>query len=248
MKARILITFLVFVVFALGVLGGVWSQAFLMPYLASDAWFQQWEFVRNWSERTTVVRQVQEVVVRLDDAPQRVAARAESMVVGVESVGAGRVVRGSGFVVFEDGFILTLGSLAPQGYETRVYLADEENFFKAEVIKRDIQQNLAVLKIEARNLATAGFAGSDSPKLGATVVMVAKSLEAGELITIVQAGSIRTKNQDSIRTNMFDKRTLGGAPLFDLEGRIVGLSMFEPDGRLVAIPASVLREFSEARI
>lgn len=244
MKLRILVIFTAVGIFCLGALGGVWAQAFFMPYLAFQAPFEEWRFVQNWSERTTVIREVKEVVIQLDDASERVASRAESMVVGIESRGAGRVVTGTGFSVYEDGFILTLASAVPQGYETRVYLGDGEEFAVAEVLKRDFEQDLAVLKIEKRNLQTAGFASDDSVRLGAPVVMVAKSLEAGKLVTIVNQGSVRTKDENVVRTNIIDKSALGGSPLLNLEGNIVGLSTFEPSGRLVAIPSSVLRAFS----
>ncbi len=244
MKLRILKMVIILAVFALGALGGTWAQVFLMPYLAFHPSFQQWEFVRNWNKRTTVVKEVNEVVIRLDDAAGRVATRAEDIVVGVESRGENRIITGSGFAVTSDGFILTEAHVVPQGYETRVYLREGETFVRAQVLKRDFQHNLAIIKIEVKNLQTGGFSDFDSIRLGAPVVMVAKSLEAGELITLVNQGSVRAKSKTLVRTNIFDKNTLGGSPLFNLEGDIVGLSKFEPNGRLVAIPTSVLRAFS----
>ena len=244
MKSRIFIAAIAFAAFTVGVFGGLWAQAFLMPYLASHAWFQNLEFVRDWNERTTVIREVREVVVRLDDAVERVASGAEGTVVGIESRNSGRTITGSGFVVTSDGFILTLASAVPQGYEVRVYLREGEEFVSADVLRRNFQQNLAIIKIDRRNLQTAGFTNADSLRLGAPIVMVAKSLEAGDLITIVNQGNLRTKDKNFLRTSMFDKNALGGAPVFDLEGRVVGLSTFAPDGRLVAIPSSVLRAFS----
>ena len=247
MKSRILTIFIAVGILSLGALGGMGAQVFLMPYLVSHDPFQQWKFVRqlaDWNERATVIREVKEVVIRVDDAAQQVVARAENMVVGIESKGAGRVIAGSGFVVYEDGFILTLASIVPQGYETRVYLKNGKDFVSAEVLRRDLEQNLAILKVDAQNMQTAEFASFEGIRIGAPVVMVAKSLEAKELITIANQGIVRTKNQSALRTNIFDKDTLGGSPLFDLEGHIVGLSTFELGGRLVAIPSSVLRAFS----
>lgn len=244
MKVRLQTILISTGMFYLGAVGGIWAQAFVLPYLASHSLFQEWKFVQDWNNRATVIREVREVVIRIDDAVERVATGAESMTVGVESRSVGRVVRGSGFVVTSDGFILTLASVVPQGYETRVYLKEGEASVLAKVLKRDFQQNLAILKIEAQNLQTAGFATEDSIKAGAPVVMVAKSLEGNSLVTIVNQGSVRTKDSRAVRTNIFDKTTLGGSPLFDLEGDIVGLSTFEPSGRLVAIPASILRAFS----
>jgi len=232
-------------VFALGIFGGIWAQAFLMPYLSSHPNFQQWRFVKDWNTRATVVREQREVVIRIDDAAERVAERAEGMTVGMESrSGEDRVVRGSGFAITSDGFILTLASLVPQGYATRVYLKKGDDPVSAEVLKRDFQKNLAIVKIDARALQTTGFALDDSLKVGAPVVMVAKTVEAGSLITIVNQGIVRTREKDIVRTNIFDKATLGGSPLLNLEGDIVGLSMFDSSGRLVAIPSSILRAFS----
>lgn len=245
MKPGILTIGIIIGVFALGAFGGIWAQAFLLPYLSSHPNFQEWSFVKDWNTRATVIREVREVVIRIDDAGEQVASRAEGMIVAMESKrGEGRVIQGSGFVATSDGFILTLAAVVPQGYETQVYLKEGGKPIPAEVLKRDVQKNLAIVKIDERNLQTTGFANEDSPRVGAPVVMVAKTLEAGSLKTIVNQGSVRAKDEDVVRTNIFDQATLGGSPLLNLEGNIVGLSMFEPDGRLVAIPALVLRTFS----
>ncbi len=244
MKLRILAIFVVISIFVVGALSGIWTQAFFLPSLASHPVFQQWKFVQDWSARTTLIREVREVVIRVDDAAERVAARAEGMVVGIESKSGSHTIVGSGFALTSDGFILTLASLVPQGYETRIYLRNKEEFVSGEVLRRDFTRNLAIIKSNLKNMQTAEFASSDLSSLGAPVVMVGKSLEEEKLITIVNQGTVRTKDQNRIRTNIFDKTTLAGSPLFDLEGRIVGLSTFEPNGRLVAIPASILRAFS----
>ena len=244
MKHRILTIVGIIGVFSLGSLGAIWAQAFLMPFFSSHSSFQEWGFVRDWNNRTTVVREVLEVVIRTDEQVQRVAARAEGMVVGLESRSGSLIIGGSGFVVTSDGFLLTLASQVPQGYKVWVYLKEGVDPVLGEVLKRDIQKNLAIVKIDKRDLQTTGFALDDSVGAGAPVVLVAKSVEAGSLVTIVNQGSIRTRDKDVVRTNIFDKSTLGGSPLLNLEGNIVGMSMFEPSGRLVAIPASVLRAFS----
>src|SRR3989344_5944831 len=242
MKHRILTIVGIIGVFSLGALGAIWAQAFLMPFLSSHSSFQEWGFVQDWNNRITVVREVREVVIRTDEAVQRVASRAEGMVVGLESRSGNLVIGGSGFVVTSDGFLLTLASQVPQGYEVRVYLEEGKDPLLGEVLKRDVQKNLAIVKIDKRDLQTTGFA--DLAEAGAPVVLVAKSVEAGSLVNIVNQGSIRTRDKDVVRTNIFDKITLGGSPLLNLEGNIVGLSMFEPSGRLVAIPSSILRAFS----
>src|SRR3989344_195392 len=185
MKHRILTIVGIIGVFSLGSLGAIWAQAFLMPFFSSHSSFQEWGFVQDWNNRTTVVREVREVVIRTDEQVQRVAARAEGMVVGLESRSGSLIIGGSGFVVTSDGFLLTLASQVPQGYKVWVYLKEGVDPVLGEVLKRDIQKNLAIVKIDKRDLQTTGFALDDSVGAGAPVVLVAKSVEAGSLVTIV---------------------------------------------------------------
>ena len=208
MKHRILTIVGIIGVFSLGSLGAIWAQAFLMPFFSSHSSFQEWGFVRDWNNRTTVVREVREVVIRTDEQVQRVAARAEGMVVGLESRSGSLIIGGSGFVVTSDGFLLTLASQVPQGYKVWVYLKEGVDPVLGEVLKRDIQKNLAIVKIDKRDLQTTGFALDDSVGAGAPVVLVAKSVEAGSLVTIVNQGRIPNPNKDFFLITKLGLRSL----------------------------------------
>ena len=244
MRLRVLIFFVAISAFLLGAVGGIWAQAFFMPYLAFQDPFQEWKFVQNWSERTTVIREVKAVVIQLDDAIERVAARAESMVVGIESRGSGRGITGDGFSVFEDGFILTLASIVPQGYEVMVFMNDEEGGVEAQVLKRDVKKDVALLQIEKSGLKTTSFADEEDIKLGMSVLLLGKVFEEDKLITIVNKGVIKALSEDKVRTTIFEKTVLKGSPLFNIEGKILGLNVIDKEGKVTAIPASTLRSFS----
>ena len=246
--AKILILLLVF---GLGTLGGVWAQAFLMPFLASQSASADIKFVKEWSERTTVIKEVDEIFINRDEAVERAVDRVQNVVVGVQSTGlpageAGRkgVVGGSGFIVASDGLILTRASVVPQGYEPLVYMVEGKEPVEAEVIKRDVKEDLALLKIGADNLQTAGFVNEERIRLGATVIVVANIVEDGELISIANEGTVRTIGESVLRTNIFDKAALRGAPLVNLEGDIVGVITVLEDRRVVATPSSTLRDFA----
>lgn len=232
------------VVFVLGGIGGIWAQAFFMPFLASSDAFSDIRFVKEWSERTTIIKEVDEIFINQDEAVERVVEKIQNVVVGIQSTKAGVVVNGSGFTVTSDGLILTRASVVPQGYEVVVYMTGKEEPLAAQVVKRDAKRDLALLKIEADNLQTAGFANEENIHLGAQVVMVANIVEDGELISIANKGTIRTIGEELIRTNMFDKAALRGAPLANLEGDILGIITIFEDRRVVATPSSILREFS----
>lgn len=220
--------------FCLGATGGIWAQAFLMPALASSDTFAAVPFVKEWSARTIIIREVQEMFITRDQAAQQVAQRGQSLVVSVQT--------GSGLILTSDGLVLTLAELVPAQNSVSVVLESADNPLAAQVLKRDTAANLALLKIDRNNLSTVGF--ESSAALGQDLVMVARVVEGGELIAITNQGTVRTVENDIIRTNMFDKASLKGSALFDLEGNIVGVVNIEQGGRVVAIPASAIRAFT----
>jgi len=230
-------------VFSLGAAGGIWAQAFLLPYAASHPVFQDMQFVKDWAEHTTVIREVREITISKEEVAG-VVEKGEKTTVGIASTSGASTVFGSGLIVTADGFIITIADVVPPGHKPTVYIAKGEEPVAAQLLKRDAEKNLAIIKVERQNLSSVGFARQDSWGIGDVVVMVAKALEANDLVTIAQEGTVRTKDADIIRTNIFDKQTLQGSPLFNLEGQVVGINSFDSTGRLVAIPVSVLRDFS----
>ena len=231
-------------VFSLGAAGGIWAQAFLLPYAASHPVFQGMQFVKDWAEHTTVIREVREITISKEEAVAGAVEKGEKATVGIASTSGASTVFGSGLIVTADGFIITIADVVPPGHKPTVYITKGEEPVAAQLLKRDAEKNLAIIKVERQNLSSVGFARQDSWGIGDVVVMVAKALEVNDLVTIAQEGTVRTKNADSIRTNIFDKQTLQGSPLFNLEGQVVGINSFDSTGRLVAIPVSVLRDFS----
>ncbi|MCH7604424.1 serine protease [Patescibacteria group bacterium] len=231
-------------IFLLGSMGGIWAQAFLLPYFASTAPFQDWGFVQEWNSRTTIIREIHEVIINRDDAIQRGVERAEKAVVGIKSERSGVVREGSGFIATSDGFILTLARIVPVGYSVEVYLRDEPEPIEAQILKRDSDVDLVLLKIERGGLQTASFAQEGDLKLGMSVFLVGKIFESGEIVTIANQGIVKALSDGLIRTNIFEVSILGGSPLLDLEGRVLGLSTIDREGKVTAISSSILRFFS----
>lgn len=231
-------------IFLLGSIGGIWAQAFLLPYFASTVPFQDWGFVQEWNSRTTIIREIHEVVINRDDAIQRAVERAEKAVVGIRSERDGVVREGSGFIATSDGFILTLTRIVPAGYSAEVYLQDESESIEAQILKRDSDADLVLLKIERGGMQTASFAQEGDLKLGMSVFLVGKIFEAGEIVTIANQGIVKALSDGLVRTNIFEVSALGGSPLLDLEGRVLGLNTIDRDGKVTALSSTALREFS----
>jgi len=236
MPKRILTLLLLFLI---GVAGGLWSQAFLLPSLAANPAFQNWQFLKDWNARTQVIAPVEQIFVTENKAIERIIQRVKGTVVAVKSAGARR---GSGLVYTSDGLIVTLSSLVPAGFAVDVY-PEGQDPLPAQVLKRDLASNLVLLKIEDMGLKTAGFVGNGGVELGERLVLLAKIVEAGESTALSNLGIVKKVEEDSLVTSIVERENVDGAPLFDVEGRVAGLADADFQGNIFAIPSSILREF-----
>ena len=228
--------FLIACVFVLGAVGGIWAQAFLLPYLASSPSFQNLKFIQDWNARTVLVQPVSRISVTEQAALEKTVEKASKAVVLVQS-GIGR--KGSGLLVTSDGLILTRASLVPSGFVVSVSLDQSQETIPAQVLKRDAANNLALLKVAKSNLPTAGFLGNGDLKPGTKLVLIARS-DTG---TIVNEGVVRSVAGDLIQSTMTEMAASTGAAIFTVEGRVAGIAAVASTGSVTVIPASFLRSF-----
>jgi len=168
-------------------------------------------------------------------------------IVGVKTkTVSGEVLEGSGIVVTSDGLIVTLASLVPKGSDFSFFVDGKWPAFQ--ILKRDLDNDLALIKVEKGGLKTRGFVDMTKIKLAEPVFLVGTDFPT--VITtstlpqnIVNAGIITTFNEDSVQTNIFEKQIMAGSPLFDIEGKLVGLSTIAEDGRVSTIPSNLIRTF-----
>jgi len=137
--------------------------------------------------------------------------------------------QGTGFIVSEDGYILTNNHVVDQADEVRVILTDERSY-EAEIVGTDPQTDVAVLKIEATGLQPATLGDSDSLSVGQWVVAAGSPLGLSSTITagIVSAtGRSRvgvTDYEDFIQTDAAINPGNSGGPLVNLRGEVVGMN------------------------
>lgn len=141
--------------------------------------------------------------------------------------------QGSGAIVHPDGFIITNrhvvmlnnNVIAKDAY---VILADRREF-KARVLGVDDNTDIALLKVEERNLPFVRFCDSDKVRVGDVVFAIGNPLGVGLSVTsgIVSAlGRSPGINsvEDFIQTDAAINPGNSGGPLIDFEGRIVGMN------------------------
>jgi S1-C subfamily serine protease len=152
---------------------------------------------------------------------------------------------GTGFVIRQDGVVVTNYHVVECSSEISVLTSDEEpQTYAARVIGGDQQADLAVLKVEAEGLPTVPLGDSDQLDLGQQVVAIGYSLglEGGPSVTsgIVSsltrqievadpsAGANCTNGQrvygDVIQTDAAINPGNSGGPLVDLAGNVVGIN------------------------
>lgn len=136
--------------------------------------------------------------------------------------------QGSGFIVSSDGVILTNAHVIDGAQEVTVKLNDRREF-KATVIGADSQTDVAVLRIDAKNLPTVVIGDPAQLRVGEPVLAIGSpyGFENTATAGIVSAKS-RTLPDDTyvpfIQTDVAVNPGNSGGPLFNLRGEVVGIN------------------------
>jgi serine protease Do len=138
---------------------------------------------------------------------------------------------GSGFLISDDGYILTNNHVVDGADEIQVRLIDRREF-DALVIGADERSDLALLKIEASDLPYLKFAKPNSLKVGEWVLAIGSpfGLDYSASAGIVSAigRSIPTEKNENyvpfIQTDVAINPGNSGGPLFNLKGEVVGIN------------------------
>lgn len=137
---------------------------------------------------------------------------------------------GSGFIVSSDGYIVTNHHVINGADDIEVSLQNRSSY-KATLIGSDARTDLAVLKVDATDLPVAELGDSSSLKVGQWVLAIGSPFGFDYTATqgIVSALSRSLPSNDSnyvpfIQTDVAVNPGNSGGPLFDLEGRVVGVN------------------------
>ena len=135
---------------------------------------------------------------------------------------------GSGFVISRDGFIITNYHVVKDADEIIIRLNDRSEL-AAEVIGTDAQTDIALLKVEAKDLAVVDFASSEDLKPGQWVVAIGSPFGFEYSVTagIVSALGRNLPSENYvpfIQTDVAVNPGNSGGPLFNLDGEVVGIN------------------------
>jgi serine protease Do len=175
----------------------------------------------------------------LDDLMKRI--RGMLVVVNNEHQGAGAGVLAG------DGLVLTNNHVAGDGHALEVTL-DDGGPYKAKVIKRKVDADLALLQISDHGHAGAIFSTQD-PRPGEMVFAYGhpwgqRNVLTGGILSAVTTARTRRGELTILRSDVQLAPGNSGGPLLNAAGEVLGLNAMILGGdQSVAIPASVIREF-----
>lgn len=137
---------------------------------------------------------------------------------------------GSGVIVSKDGYIVTNNHVVDGANKIMVSLAGDKKEYEAKLIGKDEKSDLAIIKIEAKNLNAVTFYDSDKVKVGDVVFALGNPFGVGETITqgIVSAtgrsGVGIVEYEDFIQTDASINPGNSGGALINSAGHLIGIN------------------------
>lgn len=164
---------------------------------------------------------------------------------------------GSGFVVSADGYVVTNNHVVSDREADYTVLMNDGTEYRATIVATDATLDIALLKIDAADLAYLEFGDSDGVKVGQSVIAIGNAL--GEFRNTVSVGVVsglsRTilagdgsgdveQLQDVLQTDAAINSGNSGGPLLDLDGYVIGVNVAASLGGEnigFALPASAVK-------
>lgn len=159
---------------------------------------------------------------------------------------------GSGFILTSDGYIATNQHVVADGTSMKVSLADG-NTYDGKLIWSDASLDLAIVKIDAKNLPTLELGDSDKVVVGELAVAVGNPMGLNFERTVT-SGIVSAMNrsipldnglaEDLIQTDASINSGNSGGPLVDKKGAVIGINSYKlstGEGMGFAIPVNILK-------
>jgi len=162
--------------------------------------------------------------------------------------------RGTGFFISADGYIVTNNHMVENAEKVTVTTLNEKEY-KAEIVGTDPNTDLALLKVDDKNLPFAELGDSEKLRVGEWVLAIGNPWGFEHTVT---AGIVSSKGrqlgipgvpyQDYIQTDAAINRGNSGGPLVNMKGEVVGITsnIISPSGGNIgigfAIPSNLARK------
>ena len=168
---------------------------------------------------------------------------------------------GSGVIVSPEGYILTANHVVDGADEIKVNIGENKKEYAAKIIGTDPPTDVAVLKIDAKDLPAITLADSDQLEIGDIVLAIGNPFGLSQTVTMGIVSALGRNGlagfnqyQDFIQTDAAINPGNSGGALVDAEGRLVGINtaIFSRNGGNqgigFAVPVNLARHVMERLI
>jgi serine protease Do len=167
---------------------------------------------------------------------------------------------GSGVIVSKDGYIVTNNHVVDGADKIKVTIAGEKKEYEAKLIGKDKKSDIAIIKIEAKNLNAITFYNSDRVKVGDVVFAIGNPFGVGETITQGIVSATRRSSvgiveyENFIQTDASINPGNSGGALINSAGYLIGINsaIISRSGGNVgigfAIPSNMIKSVATALI
>ena len=210
--------FKVIIIILLGVLGGAIA----------------WLFASKNQSFVQVINKEEKVYIEENAALINTIKNIKDSVVILKTEYNNKEIRGFGMVLTSDGLVVTLAENIPQGSVSNITIKGEENI-SYQVLKRDLGDNLALIKVDKNNLQTKEFFDLSKLGMGERVFI---------LSDIANEGIVKIFNDDLIKTSIIESEIINGAPVFNIKGEMLGIGLKNASSAIDIIPVSKIKSFA----
>lgn len=164
---------------------------------------------------------------------------------------------GSGFIVSKDGYIVTNKHVvSDENAEYTIFMDDNTKKYPAKVVAIDPVNDVAILKIEAKDLPYLQFADSDNLNVGQTAIAIGNpllefnnSVSVGVVsglsrsITAGNGSGMSEQLEGVIQTDAAINPGNSGGPLLNLKGKVIGVNVAVASAENIgfALPANLVK-------
>ena len=166
-----------------------------------------------------------------------------------------RAAAGSGVIISADGYIVTNNHVVDGADELTVTLNENSKEYSARIIGADKMTDLALIKIDAKNLPAITIANSDDVRVGEWVLAVGNPLGLNNTVTAgIVSAKARSMGQgvsSMIQTDAAINQGNSGGALVNTRGELIGINamLASPTGSNIgygfAIPTSIVKKAVE---
>lgn len=224
---------IVFLSFFFGIFGGIFADQILWPYFIERPLFYKYKL----ENLPAQIIEKREIRIQENVALKEAIERTKNSVFYLETKAKEKTIEGSGYFLTSDCLGVSLSSLVLKGAKFSFF--DKEGPLDFQIIKRDENLNLVLIKFEKSKCNTTPIFDLEKLKLGERIFTIGRKKEG----LFAEEGIVVFIGKEKILTNFSQDIVLEGSPVFDIEGRLLGILFFEKE-KVFVLPAQKIKEFS----